>query len=290
MLDDQRVLAILRDLADVVLVGAGTIRAEGYGGIRLTADRLERRRRWGLGGQPPLAVMTARGFDSDAAIFTDTPVPPLVFTTAAGAERMKDVAATVIVAGDESVDLDVMLADLGDRGLNRILCEGGPGLLGRLVAADRLDELCLTGSPDSVGRQAVDPVVRSRVGGPDPLEIGERVTQRELSVHAASPRAGGWVAPSGPGHCSEQKGGARLGSPQRILYRREYCDLFVICDQRKMASRSGRLSVGMSSVLYMGGTGFVDIDQAKELVRPAMNAVRELTDGAFWKIGADDTT
>ena len=149
--DDQRVLSILRDLADVVLVGAGTVRAEGYGGIHLGSDRLERRRRWGLGGQPPLAVVTARGMDADAAIFTDTPVPPIVVTTAAGAERMKDVAATVIVAGETSVDLDVMLNALGDRGLNRVLCEGGPGLLGHLVAADRLDELCLTGSPMLLG-------------------------------------------------------------------------------------------------------------------------------------------
>src|SRR3954471_6070939 len=43
---DQRLFAVLRDLADVLLVGAGTIRAEGYGGIRLDAERLGRRRRW----------------------------------------------------------------------------------------------------------------------------------------------------------------------------------------------------------------------------------------------------
>ena len=149
--DDQRVLAILRDLADVILVGAGTIRAEGYGGMHLTPDRIQRRRRWGLGAQPPLAVVTARGLEPDAGIFTDTPVPPLVITTASGAQRMSGVAATVIVAGESSVDLDLMFAALTDRGLNRILCEGGPGLLGRLVAADRLDELCLTGSPMLLG-------------------------------------------------------------------------------------------------------------------------------------------
>src|SRR3954451_16319297 len=60
---DQRVFAVMRDLADVLLVGAGTIRAEGYGGIRLGGDRLARRRRWGLGSPPPVAVVTGRGLD-----------------------------------------------------------------------------------------------------------------------------------------------------------------------------------------------------------------------------------
>ena len=61
---DEHLFALLRDLADVILVGAGTVRAEHYGGIRLTAERAARRLRWGLTAEPPpIAVVTARGLD-----------------------------------------------------------------------------------------------------------------------------------------------------------------------------------------------------------------------------------
>ena len=148
---DQRIFTVLRDLADVLLVGAGTIRAEGYGGIRLDDDRLARRRRWGLGEPPRVAVVTAAGLDADLGIFTDNVAPPVVLTTTAGARRMAGYPATVIEAGTDAVDLPQMVAELARLGLRRALCEGGPGLLGRLVAADLLDELCLTTSPQTVG-------------------------------------------------------------------------------------------------------------------------------------------
>lgn len=148
---DQQMFNILRDLSDVLLVGAGTIRAEGYGGIHLDADRLERRQRWGLGAAPRVAVVTGRGLAADLGIFTDSQTPPLVITTTAGAERMSGYPATVVAAGTDTVDLTRMVAALADLGLHRVLCEGGPGLLGRLVHGKLLDELCLTSSPQTVG-------------------------------------------------------------------------------------------------------------------------------------------
>lgn len=148
---DQRVFAVLRDLADVLLVGAGTIRAEGYGGIRLDRERLTRRERWGLGTPPPIAVVTGRGLDPDLGIFTDNETPPIVITTTAGARRMSGFPATVIDAGLETVDLVRMMAALDDLGFRRVHCEGGPGLLGRLIASELLDELCLTTSPMTIG-------------------------------------------------------------------------------------------------------------------------------------------
>lgn len=148
---DQRIFAVLRDLADVLLVGAGTIRAEGYGGIRLDAARLARRHRWGLGAAPRVAVVTGGGLDAGLGIFTDSEAPPLVITTAAGADRMSGYPATIIQAGADAVDLTMMVQALADLGLHRVLCEGGPGLLGRLLSAELLDELCLTRSPQTVG-------------------------------------------------------------------------------------------------------------------------------------------
>lgn len=148
---DQRIFAVLRDLADVLLVGAGTIRAEGYGGIRLDSGRLARRHRWGLGAAPRVAVVTGGFLAADLGIFTDSETPPLVVTTAAGADRMAGHRASIVQAGADHVDLALMVRKLAGLGLHRVLCEGGPGLLGGLVDADLLDELCLTSSPQTVG-------------------------------------------------------------------------------------------------------------------------------------------
>ncbi len=148
---DQRIFAILRDLADVLLVGAGTIRAEGYGGIRLDPQRQARRQRWGLGDAPRVAVVSGSGLDRDLGIFADHQRPPIVITTSKGAQRMSGYPATVIDAGTETVDLGRMITALDGLGLRRLHCEGGPGLLGRLVAAGLLDELCLTTSALTVG-------------------------------------------------------------------------------------------------------------------------------------------
>lgn len=163
---DQRIFALLRDLADVLLVGAGTIRTEGYGGIGLDADRLARRQRWGLGPAPRVAVVTGSCLDADLGIFTDSGTPPLVITTTAGAQRMSGYPATIIAAGTDSVELPLMVTKLADLGLHRVLCEGGPGLLGRLIDAALLDELCLTSSPQTVGGPPTTMLGGIRLAGP----------------------------------------------------------------------------------------------------------------------------
>jgi riboflavin biosynthesis pyrimidine reductase len=157
---DRTVFRLLRELAEVVLVGAGTVRAENYGG----AKRLTR----GRTTPPPIAVVTGSAdLDPESRLFTDTTVPPLVLTVeSAPAERR----AALAEAGGEVVVLprltpDALLAELGGRGLNRVLCEGGPALLGSLQAADAVDELCLTLSPLLVGGDA-GRIARGPAGSP----------------------------------------------------------------------------------------------------------------------------
>ena len=152
---DEYLFALLRDLAEVILVGAGTVRAEGYGGIRLTATRQARRRRWGLPTQPPpIAVVTNRGLDPRLPLFTDTETPPIVITTERSADSVpKDVP--VIICGIDRVNLSGAVGSLAGSGFRRIHCEGGPGLLGSLVAAGLVDELCLTVAPLALGSSAV---------------------------------------------------------------------------------------------------------------------------------------
>jgi riboflavin biosynthesis pyrimidine reductase len=69
---DKALFATLRSLADVLLVGAGTMRAEGYGPARLSDDARARRRDWGLPPVPPIAVITRScRLDSSAAGLLD---------------------------------------------------------------------------------------------------------------------------------------------------------------------------------------------------------------------------
>lgn len=156
---DKKILTLGRDLADVVLVGAGTAIVEGYYGIRATTARTKRRERLGLSPVPPVAVVTRRcSVAPDSLLLTDTAIPPIVITCeSAPVERrdaLTDAGAEVILAGADDVDLHAALAELDQRGLRRINCEGGPRLFGSLIAADLVDELCLTVSPLLVGGDA----------------------------------------------------------------------------------------------------------------------------------------
>jgi riboflavin biosynthesis pyrimidine reductase len=152
---DHAVFSVLRALADVVLVGAGTVRAENYGPARLDAGTQEARRSRGQAPQPPIAVVSSRArFDYGVPFFTDAQVRPIVVTTAgrAGAvEREAAGAADVLGAGDDEVDLVAVLRALRARGARHVLVEGGPTLNGDVARAGLLDELCLTLSPRLVG-------------------------------------------------------------------------------------------------------------------------------------------
>lgn len=156
--DDQDLLGRLRMLADVVLVGAGTLRAEGYNGLRLGESRRAWRLAQGLPENPVLAVVSAR-LDLDPAnlALADAPVRPIVITRAgAPAERRAALAAVadVLVCGQDEVDLAAAVAALTSRGLCQVVSEGGPQLLGALTAADLVDELCLSVSPLLAGAGA----------------------------------------------------------------------------------------------------------------------------------------
>jgi len=150
---DQELFRRMRQIADVVMVGAETVRREGYGAVRLDDDARAQRARNGQSPTPPLAVVSrSLAFDWNAKAFTDAPedARTIVVTCAAadpGRRAEAEQVADVIVAGDEAVDPAAALEALASLGRRVVLCEGGPTWLGELVAADRLDELCLSISP-----------------------------------------------------------------------------------------------------------------------------------------------
>jgi riboflavin biosynthesis pyrimidine reductase len=149
---DAALFVAMRTLADVVLVGAETLRREGYGGLSLPEARIADRVAAGRPGEPAFAVVT-RSLDVDwgAGVFADPERRRSIVITCETAEpgrlhRARQVA-DVIVAGRDRVDPVEAMVRLAERGHHVVLCEGGPTWLGELVAADQLDELCLTVSP-----------------------------------------------------------------------------------------------------------------------------------------------
>jgi riboflavin biosynthesis pyrimidine reductase len=100
------------------------------------------------------AVVTASGDLDPASPLWAPGAASLVLTCeAAPVARLRALAGDerVILAGEDRVDPVRAVAALADRGLRRVLVEGGPTLLGALAAAGVLDELCLTWSPLVVG-------------------------------------------------------------------------------------------------------------------------------------------
>lgn len=155
---DRKVFAALRSLADVVLVAAGTVRAENYGPARV-----------------PIAVVSGSlGLDWDTPFFTDAVERPIVVTSGrapAGAVRQAEAVADVLMAGDAEVDLALAVARLGERGFAHVLAEGGPTFNGALAAAGLLDELCLTFAPLLVSGDAKRILAGPALRPPPELEL-----------------------------------------------------------------------------------------------------------------------
>lgn len=152
---DHRVFDLLRRQADVVLLGAGTARIEGYGGFRVDQPAQTWRVEHGRTPHPAFALVSGGAhLDPESPIFTDAPQRPIVFTLErADAERRAALArvADVVVVGDDHLDVAATLDVLAARGLTDVLCEGGPTLAGTLIDADAVDEICLTLDPAVVG-------------------------------------------------------------------------------------------------------------------------------------------
>ena len=173
---DRRLFAVLRALADVVLVGANTVRQERYGPPRP-------RGKWATlraGRQPaaPIAIVTGTlDLDLSSPLFTAAPAyaRTILLTAESAPQDLRAQAAKwadVVIAGSRHVDLALAIKALADRGLHRILTEGGPRLLGQLVSADLLDELCLTVSPLLAGGDAPRITAGADLASPRRLRLG----------------------------------------------------------------------------------------------------------------------
>lgn len=156
---DREVFRAVRAVADVLLVGAGTARAERYGPFTHPAGVVAARERVGRTSGPPQLAVVSSGLHLEPTdrVFAEAVVRPLVFTTQeAPADRAAALAevADVHRAGTGRVDVALALAVLGDHGASVVVSEGGPLLNGALLDADAVDELCLTIAPMLAGGES----------------------------------------------------------------------------------------------------------------------------------------
>ncbi|MDE3203002.1 MAG: dihydrofolate reductase family protein [Acidobacteriota bacterium] len=169
---DKQAFMAMRAVADVVLVASGTAVRERYGPVILDEPAQARRLGRQQSARPALAVVSGQGrLDPGARMFTG-PDRVLVFTTSQVARARTDLGevADLIDCGDGEVDLRRVVGGLRERGLGRILCEGGPFLARGLMRDGLVDEVCLTLSPlvAGVGRQTLAEIW---VGPPVPLRL-----------------------------------------------------------------------------------------------------------------------
>ena len=153
---DKRVFRVLRALADAVLVGHGTAAAEGYRPIG--ADSPVGRLRASIGRPPtaPIAVVSRRAsLDPGSGLVTDAVSPTILVTCSAADPDLRAAlaaaGATVLVCGDDDVDLPLALDRLAGLGHEQVLCEGGPQLLHTALSAGVVDEVDLSIAPALVG-------------------------------------------------------------------------------------------------------------------------------------------
>lgn len=154
---DNLIFAALRDLADVVVAGAGTVMTEGYRAITVPEPRRSIRRAYGMRDALPTAVVSRTlRLDPSASLFVDAQGESrtIVLTCAAAPpDRLTALrpVADVVICGDEAVEPARARAALEERGHSRILSEGGPTAFADFVAGGAVDELCLTVSPLLIG-------------------------------------------------------------------------------------------------------------------------------------------
>jgi len=178
---DERLFHLLRGLADVVLVGAGTVRAEGYGPARVSPEYAQARAAAGQQPAAAIAVVSASlDLDFDSPLYTDATTPTITVTVEdARPDRLARARAAgeVALAGRSGrVDLAAAIDVLADSGRGRVLCEGGPTVLAAIAAADALDELCLTISPQLRAGAGLRMLVGPAFAEPIGLDLGSLLT------------------------------------------------------------------------------------------------------------------
>jgi riboflavin biosynthesis pyrimidine reductase len=169
---DQALLHRLRMAHDGVLVGASTVRIEGYEGLLTPAEQAQRMDQTGS-AQPALCILSASArLDSSLPVFRAANLQVIVLTSEQSSTEEMPRGVEVIRGGSDAsgaLEIDPLLVELRARhGIDRLLCEGGPTLLGSLIRSGLIDELIMVFSPRISGGDGPRAIIE---GGPHPRAV-----------------------------------------------------------------------------------------------------------------------
>ena len=195
---DRFVMGLLRALADVVVVGAGTVR--GSSAHAWIAEHVHPasaaafsawRSEMGLAPRPTTMIVSGSGdLPVEHAGLNDPTIPVVIATTAAGADRLDGTrlaehASIEVLGSGDTLTGDDLVAVAARLGARVVLTEGGPHLLGEFLEAGTLDELFLTLAPQLVGRGVDDRLglVEGHAFAPSDARWNELVSVRRSTDH-----------------------------------------------------------------------------------------------------------
>lgn len=183
---DKVVFSAIRAVPDVIVVASGTVIAENYRTAQTTPEIQQRRVESGQSAIPRIAIVTqSLRIDPDHRVF-DGPIKPIIVTSSTSPDAARAALAKVadiIIAGEETVDLDTALTKLAQVGAQTVLLEGGPTLNGAFVDADLIDELCLSFAPMMLGGNSPRIVTGSTNTTAHPLTLDRILHQDGYLFH-----------------------------------------------------------------------------------------------------------
>ena len=170
---DGELLMGLRTKFDALLVGASTLRSERYGTLVRDPELKRARKEAGLEPDPPAVVLTrSMELPWDCPLFTEGIGKVVIYT---GVDREPPPTATEVevVAVGSDPGVEGLAEWLHGQGIRSVLCEGGPEVLGQLIAAELLDELFLTLHPVITGETGAPRIVEGPEGSITAFELVE---------------------------------------------------------------------------------------------------------------------
>jgi riboflavin biosynthesis pyrimidine reductase len=178
--DDRALFHVLRAVSDVILVGAGTVRAEDYRPVKSTEASREARRDRGMTPVARLAIVSGRlNLDPGARVFSDPDNRPLVLTgSTALPDRVEALSEVADVLTLETID---GVGIVGALSAKVVLCEGGPTLNGQLALAGVVDEVNWTVSPVLVSGDSKRMTTGEEVRPPTAMRL-ERALKGDRSL------------------------------------------------------------------------------------------------------------
>ena len=185
---DKNIYQIIRGLADIILVGAGTIRTENYKAPRTPEGTLaEFRESRNQEKRPRIAVISGElNLDPEMGLFAENhpeDKPPLIYSKNASLEKNGSLfssSAEVIGFQEDELNILKIVENLSKQKAKIVVCEGGPSLNAHLLAADVIDEFCLSISPRAVGGEISAPLLEQPVDSPTALSLDRIILEDEF--------------------------------------------------------------------------------------------------------------